>query len=267
MAVLAVTCICSWNIFSYFWSTSHPNTHYQVSSQLAFRFRKKKFKIRFYDGGHATILDFRSERFELVLIIKSPWYFLSSFELIVFLMQENNFIIDFYDGCRCGHFWISSQNDLSYFDLQVTPILPTKFRVNQPIRSGVQNRFSRWRTWIFDQNEFSTVWCTSHPDTSYQTSSQFVHRCRRSNNLKQLPKPHNGRRPTDDRQWAITIAYLEHFVLMWAKKDVLRSLILLLIRNFAPLGWLGRKTSTQTKQTNKKKLPINDRQVGAIYGK
>ena len=36
---------------------------------------------------------------------------------------------------------------LATFDLQVTPMLPTKFRVNCPFRSGEEanNRLSRWR--------------------------------------------------------------------------------------------------------------------------
>ena len=55
--------------------------------------------------------------------------------------------------------WISDWNDLSYIiDLQVTPMLPTKFRVNWPFGAGeeVKNRFSRWLpSWIFDQNDFS----------------------------------------------------------------------------------------------------------------
>ena len=44
---------------------------------------------------------------------------------------------------------------LDIFDLQVTPMLPTKFRVNWPFGSGVEakNRFSR--SWISDPNYFS----------------------------------------------------------------------------------------------------------------
>ena len=36
---------------------------------------------------------------------------------------------------------------LAIFDLQVTPMLPTKFGVNWPFGSGeeAKNRFSRWR--------------------------------------------------------------------------------------------------------------------------
>ena len=43
------------------------------------------------------------------------------------------------------------------FDLQVTPLLPTKFQVNGPFGSGeAKNNVSRWPpSWISDQNVFS----------------------------------------------------------------------------------------------------------------
>ena len=47
------------------------------------------------------------------------------------------------------------------FDLQVTPMLPTKFKVNKPFDSGeeAKNRFSRWlpwqTSWISDQKDFT----------------------------------------------------------------------------------------------------------------
>ena len=47
---------------------------------------------------------------------------------------------------------------LAIFDLQVTPMLPTKFQINWPFSSGeeVQNRFSRWQpSSISYQNDFS----------------------------------------------------------------------------------------------------------------
>ena len=71
--------------FSYFWSTSHPNASYQVSSQLAFRFRRRSQKIDFQDGGHL--------------------------------------------GYPIGRI-------LAIFDLQVTPMSPTKFGVNWPFGAG-----------------------------------------------------------------------------------------------------------------------------------
>ena len=50
---------------------------------------------------------------------------------------------------------------LANFDLQVTPMLPTKFRVSWPLGSGeeAKNRFSRWPPWrpcwISNRNDFS----------------------------------------------------------------------------------------------------------------
>ena len=63
---------------------------------------------------------------------------------------------------------------LAIFYLQVTLMLPTKFRVNWTFCSGeeAKNRFSRWLPWqpfgIFDRNNFSYVRSTSHPNASYQ---------------------------------------------------------------------------------------------------
>ena len=60
---------------------------------------------------------------------------------------------------------------LATFDLQVTPILTTKFRVSWPLGSGeyVQSRFSRWPPpWFTDQNHLRLFLTASHSDTSYQ---------------------------------------------------------------------------------------------------
>ena len=42
--------------------------------------------------------------------------------------------------------WISNQNFLAFFDLQVALMLPTKFQVNLPfgLREEAKDRFSRW---------------------------------------------------------------------------------------------------------------------------
>ena len=61
------------------------------------------------------------------------------------------------------------------FDLQVTPILLTKFRVYWPFGSGNdQNKFSRWRQWwpscFSDRNDCRYFLSASHPDTSSQVS-------------------------------------------------------------------------------------------------
>ena len=104
-------------------------------------------------------------------------------------------------------------------------MVPSKFGVNWPFGSGeeAKNRFSRWRpwwpSWISDRNDFSYFWSTSHPDASYQVSSQLAQGYRRSRLLKQLLTPHDGRRTTHDGHWLTTIAHHEHFVLRWANKN------------------------------------------------
>ena len=89
-------------------------------------------------------MDFRSEGFWLFLIYKSSQYSLPSFQSIGLPVQEKKGKIDFQDGGHLG-FWTG--RILATFDLQVTPMFPTKFRVSWPFSSGeeAKNRFSRWR--------------------------------------------------------------------------------------------------------------------------
>ena len=94
----------------------------------------------------------------LFLIYKSPRCFLASLESIGLSVQEKKQKIDFQDGCHGGHLGFPIGMILAIFDLQVTPILPSKFGVNWPFGSGeeAKNRFSRWRpSWIFDRHDFS----------------------------------------------------------------------------------------------------------------
>ena len=56
--------------------------------------------------------------------------------------------IDFQDGRHyCGHLGFSIGIILAIFDLQVTPMLPSKFRVNWLFGSGegAKNIYSRWQ--------------------------------------------------------------------------------------------------------------------------
>ena len=70
---------------------------------------------------------------------------------------------------------------LAIFDLQVTPMVPSKFGLNWPFGSeDAKNRFSRWRpSWISDWHDFSYFWSSSHPDASYQVLSQLAFQFRR----------------------------------------------------------------------------------------
>ena len=105
----------------------------------------------------AAILDFQSARFSLFLIYKSPRCYLASLEAIGLSVQEKKRKIDFQDGCHLG-FPIGTI--FAIFDLQVTPMLPSKFGGNWPYGSGeeAKNRFSRWLpwrpSWISNRHDF-----------------------------------------------------------------------------------------------------------------
>ena len=76
-------------------------------------------------------------------------YFQWSFKSTGLLIQEKKFKIDFQNGCYCDHLGFPIRIILAISDLQISLILPIKFQVNRPFRSGeeVQNIFSRWWLW------------------------------------------------------------------------------------------------------------------------
>ena len=83
-----------------------------------------------------------------------------SFKSIDLSVQKKKRKIDFQDGHHGGHLGFPIRTILAIFDLQVTPMLPTKSQVNWPLGSeGVKKRFSRWLpwwpSWISDWNDFS----------------------------------------------------------------------------------------------------------------
>ena len=110
--------------------------------------------------------------FSYFLINKSPWCFLLSFESIDFWVYEKKRKTDFQDGRHGSLLGFTISMILAILDLQVTPMLPTKFRANWPFGSGeeVKNRFSRWPpwrpTWISEWNNFNYFWSISHPNAS-----------------------------------------------------------------------------------------------------
>ena len=56
--------------------------------------------------------------------------------------------IDFQDGRHGGNLEFRNETILAIFDVQVNPMLPTKFRVNWPFGSGeeAKNRFFKMAT-------------------------------------------------------------------------------------------------------------------------
>ena len=112
----------------------------------------------------AAILDFRSAGFKLFLIYKSSWCFLRILESIGLSVQEEIFKMAAILDLRS-----ELPGILDIFDLQVTPMLPTKFWVSWLLGLGeVKNWFSRWPPWwpfwISDRHDFSfffykSSWC------------------------------------------------------------------------------------------------------------
>ena len=122
----AILAFRSEQFYLFFLSTSHPHASYQVSSELAFGFRRisEKQISRWPHCGHLAFL------IGTILAI---------FDLPVTPMLPA-YKIDSQDG---GHLGFPLGTVIAIFDLQVTPKLPTQVRVNWPFDSGeeVKNRF------------------------------------------------------------------------------------------------------------------------------
>ena len=124
MSAIAAFLISKPNDFSYFWSTSHPDASYQVSSQLAFRFRRRS-KNRF-----SRRLPWRLSWFSYQKDFSYFWptshpdasYQVSS--QVAFQFRRRSKKIDFQDsGHPDASYQVSSPigTILATFDLQVTP--------------------------------------------------------------------------------------------------------------------------------------------------
>ena len=107
--------------------------------------KKKIFKM-------AVIWIFHRNNFSYFFNYKSPQCFLPSFKSIGLSVQERKQNRRFSRWRSWRHLAFPIRIILISFDLQVTPMLPTKFQVNWPFGSGeeLKNRFSRW-----DRNNFS----------------------------------------------------------------------------------------------------------------
>ena len=94
-------------------------------------------------------MDFQSEKILAIFDLQVAQYFPPSFESVRMSVKEK-----FLDDDRGGHLAFSIGTILDICNQELTPILPTKFRVNWPFRSGEgQNRFLRRRpSCISDKN-------------------------------------------------------------------------------------------------------------------
>ena len=90
--------------------------------------QEKKRKIVFEDALHSGHLGFPIGKILAILIYKSPRCFLPSFKSVCLSVQKKR-KIDIQDG---GHLGFPIRTIIAIFDLQVTSMLPTKFRANRP---------------------------------------------------------------------------------------------------------------------------------------
>ena len=136
-----------------------------ISSQLAF----------WYGGHLGFLIGPIWAIFDLQVSLMLPTKFRVNWSIGSGEVAENRFL-------RWPQFPIGKIS--ANFDLQVTTMLPTKFRSNWLFGSGeeAKNRFSRWPSWrpscTSDRNDFSFFFfflSTSHPDASYQVSSQLAY--------------------------------------------------------------------------------------------
>ena len=103
-------------------------------------------KIIFQDGRHGCPLGFPNKTIlAFLMIYKSSRCFLPSFKLI--LVQEKR-KIDFQNGRHGCQPWFPIGTIFAIFNVQVTPMLPSKFQDHWPFGSGeeAQNRL-RWPPW------------------------------------------------------------------------------------------------------------------------
>ena len=131
--------------------------------------QEKKRKIYFKTAATAAILDFRSKRFD---------WFWSASNLNASYQGSSQLAFRF----RTAENWISDRKKFDLFYLKVTLLLAAKFQVSWSFSSREErkNIFSKWWLfWIFDRNNTSFYWSTSHPYVSYQVSSLQAIWCRR----------------------------------------------------------------------------------------
>ena len=115
-------------IGSYFWCTSHPDASYQVSSQLAFCFRRRS-KNRF-SRWQPWRPSWISDRTVLAILdLQVTPMLTTKFHVSWLSDQEKKWKIDFQVSRHGGHLGFPIGTILAIFDLQVTPMLPTKFQV------------------------------------------------------------------------------------------------------------------------------------------
>ena len=156
---------------SYFFIYKSPRCFLPSFESIGLSVQKKKGKIDFQDDHH---LGFPIGTILAILISSShpdaSYQFSNQLALWFRKISEKKC---FKLAAMVAIFDFRSKQFKLFLDLQVTLMLPTKFRVKWPFSSGeeAKNRFSRWLSWrpswISDRDDFSYFCSTDHPDASY----------------------------------------------------------------------------------------------------
>ena len=207
---------------------------YQVSSQLAFRLRRRSAKI--FSGLRPYWISDRNN-FSFFLFFFFLFFFLEQKGKRKVQTLPTEFRVNRHFGSGeepqnrfsrlrlCRPSWISHRNGFSYFLLASYP--DSSYQVSSQLafwfRSRIAKQSLRWRlwqpSWIHLLFCFLLLLFAGHWYAFYQVSSQLAEGCRRSWLLKQIVDTTQGRRTTHDWHLPITIAHLEHFVLRRANND------------------------------------------------
>ena len=149
---------------------------------IALLVQDKKSKTDFQDGRHSRNLRFPIATIWAIFIYKSPWCFLPSFESTGLSVQKKKRKIEF---SRWPPSWISNWNDFSYFYIYKSSrcFLQIFNSAGPLVQENKRKKVSRsplWRpSWNSDPNNLNCFRSTSHPNASYQVSSQMAFQFRR----------------------------------------------------------------------------------------
>ena len=108
-----------------------------------------------------AILDFQSEWLLATVDLQVTSILPMNFKSIALSVQGKKFKTDFQDGHHSRNLRFLIATIWAFFDLQVTLMLPTKFRVNKWSFSSEEvkkNRFSRWSLFSYFYINMSS-WC------------------------------------------------------------------------------------------------------------
>ena len=121
--------ISDWNDFSYFWSTNYPYDFLPSFKSCGLSVQEKKGKNRFsrWPPWRSSWISDRNN-FNYIRSTGHPDASYQVSHQLAFRFRWRSQKIEFQVGRQCGHLRFPIGMMFAIFDLQVTPMLPTKFR-------------------------------------------------------------------------------------------------------------------------------------------